>query len=212
MSSQVGVINNALDLIGQDPITSIAQNTKGARLMSRLFEDVRRSLLEEGSYGFARRRAELAAAATAPAFDYSFYYPVPDRWLRMVQINDKIAAQHLVGVYYSASTVPSPNLAEYSIEANDDGVTCIACNYSGPLRIVYIEDVTDVQRWSSTFSDYMSAELAFRAVNSMDVESNVKAFAQTHRDTARQRALSTSARMRAPARNAMSPVRAARFR
>lgn len=86
MASVVQICNVALIRCGADPITSLDNDVKGARLCKLMYEPTLESLLRSHPWNFANRRALLAASSTAPAFEYTYQFPLPSDYLKMQRV------------------------------------------------------------------------------------------------------------------------------
>lgn len=87
-NSKVSICNNALLLIGCNPITSLTDGNKAANACSLVFDRTLDTLLRMHLWNFAVTRATLASEATAPAFGYANSYPLPADYIRLVGIED----------------------------------------------------------------------------------------------------------------------------
>ena len=68
VASQVAICNRAMEMLGQAPIVSISDSSAQAKALNRVYNDSRRALLEDHPWNFAKKRASLAASATAPTW------------------------------------------------------------------------------------------------------------------------------------------------
>lgn len=78
MASVVGICNRALDLLGADPIASLEDPSKPARLCARNFGAVRDAVLRAYPWNCALRRASLPALAAAPAWGFARAFVLPE--------------------------------------------------------------------------------------------------------------------------------------
>jgi len=77
MATEVSICSNALRKLGDDPITSLTDNTERARLCNAFYEPVRDSVLRVHPWNFAISRQELSKLTTTPVFDYAYAYALP---------------------------------------------------------------------------------------------------------------------------------------
>tara|TARA_R110000796_G_scaffold117736_1_gene230771 strand:- start:14348 stop:14935 length:588 start_codon:yes stop_codon:yes gene_type:complete len=77
MPSETSIANVAMRHLGENPISSIDENSDNARLCKKYFNDAKTTALEEYCWTWAKERAQLAADATAPAFGYDYRYLLP---------------------------------------------------------------------------------------------------------------------------------------
>jgi hypothetical protein len=86
MASFVEITSNALRLLGDDPITSLTEDSERARLVNALYEEVRDEVTRAAMWNCAKDRQVLASLATTPAFGWSFYHQLPSTCLRVVDV------------------------------------------------------------------------------------------------------------------------------
>lgn len=135
--SQTAICNRALIRIGADTITSIDEDSKEARIMNILYDQVRQELLRSHIWNFALRREILAADSTSPDFQWLFQYPLPADCLRVVGLHDPISVF---------------KVENGKIMSDDDGI-----------YLIYISDVEDPQEFDVTFITMFSLKLALEA-------------------------------------------------
>jgi hypothetical protein len=146
MATEVSICSNALRKLGDDPITSLTDDTERARLCNAFYAPTRDALLRSHPWNFAIARAELSKLSTTPAFDYTaeFTLPTDPYCLRVLQmdyqdINFKVEGRKLL--------------------CNEDSA-----------KILYIAKVTDTAQFDSMFTELltsrMSAELAYSVTGS----------------------------------------------
>lgn len=148
MPSVVDVVNNALDKLGQSPITSLEDGNKTASLANRKWNIIRKRLLRSHVWNFAVKRTTLAPLSESPSWGFTYQHEMPSDLLRVIEVKDLSAG-------------------EYQIENNrlfcDDDVVY--------LRYVY--DVTDPNEYDSLFIDLLSTMLAFDMCEAL-TQSNTK--------------------------------------
>ena len=59
MATEVSICSNALRQLGDDPITSLTDDTERARLCNALYPDARDSVLRSHPFNFSITRASL---------------------------------------------------------------------------------------------------------------------------------------------------------
>lgn len=97
MPTNLGIANQALQLLKANTITSVtSDSTPEGILVSENFDDIRDAVLEENDWTFATQRYILPADATAPAYDYSKRYLIPDEVIRVVNVNG-----NMIGKYWA---------------------------------------------------------------------------------------------------------------
>lgn len=151
MASQVEIANRALIKLGAGRITSITDASKGAQVMSALWDTVRRAELTKRYWSFALVRTTLPALATAPAFGFANAFQLPNDYLKLQQIGDQY--------------IP-PGLADY--RTGDDSAWSIESgqiltDFGAPLRIRYVRDVIDPGAFNPLFAEVLASKLACEA-------------------------------------------------
>ena len=156
--SPVDVVNIALDYLGQNSVTSITDNTQPhAILMGRHYDMVRRKLLREYPWNWAKRRKLLLRSRT-PEFDFADAYVLPGDYLRILNF----------GGPTSATTNNQPpgmidNIVQYfDIEDNPAGSMEILCNNQGQSTLAarYIADIEDVNKFDALFVNLLALHVA----------------------------------------------------
>lgn len=80
-TTKIGIINRGLQLLGQQSISSLNENSRGAQSMTRAYDSIVLAALRENTWNFSLKRASIAADATAPIFGKSRYFPLPGDFL-----------------------------------------------------------------------------------------------------------------------------------
>lgn len=156
MLSAVAICNRALEKLGATPITSLSDDSREGRACNRTYEPLRNKLLREHVWNFAVKRDDLAAATTTPSWGYSYEFPLPDDFLRLLEIQD---------------------IADYQIEAADDGTRVIRCDDAGPIYIRYVALVTDTAKFDPLFDEALACLIAFELCEELTQSNNKKAAA-----------------------------------
>jgi len=132
--SEVQICNNALIKVGSDIISSLTENTKGAKLCNQLYSILRDELLRMHPWNFAVKRVQLAAESTAPDFEFTYQYQLPSDFLRLLDV-------------YNYST-------RYRVEGDK------VLSDDDTIQIIYIAQITDPQMFDSAFSEVLATRLA----------------------------------------------------
>ena len=93
MASKTQIANFALaGELGKDLITSLTEDTKAARLVNLLFDDVAKEVMTLGAFSSATKRQTLAQDATAPDWGYSYRYTLPTdpKFLGLIKLNELV--------------------------------------------------------------------------------------------------------------------------
>lgn len=142
--TKIGIINRGLQLLGQPSISSLNENSRGARSMIRAYDSIFLSELEANTWGFSIRRANLAADATAPVNGNKSYYPLPADFLYMAP--------------QETSLGPTGRI-DYDFE-NFNDTLCVVSGLSTPLEIRYVSSSTTESVFSGTFAEAFATALA----------------------------------------------------
>lgn len=138
--TKISVINRGLQILGNQAIASLNENSRGAKAMLRAYDSIFIAELEAHIWNFAIKRANLAADATAPIFGKAKYYPLPADFLYLAP---------------EETTLGNPNRHDYQIEG-----ASIVSDEDGPLPIRYVSlNITESQ-FSSTFAEAFAYALA----------------------------------------------------
>jgi hypothetical protein len=153
MASQTEICNRALDKLGAQSISNIADNAEVARVLNRAWNLVRDDELRARKWSFAIKRASLAASVTPPTYQYGANYPLPVDCLRVLSLFG-----YDIG----------PNLSDY---LNGQGQPYViegrailygtpgAGSYAAiPLR--YLARIEDTTQWDSAFTETFACRLA----------------------------------------------------
>lgn len=135
--SSTSICNIALIALGEDPITSLADNTKRAILCNARYDQVRRAVLRGHPWNCARKQAQIAAATVAPLFDWQSRYPLPADFIR----------------FYRESREQDMDIWEVM-----NGY--IYTNTTGALNCLYIYDLQDATMFDSIMVDSIAFQLA----------------------------------------------------
>lgn len=140
------IANYALSKLGEEPILLLTDNTKPARLMNRLFTQVRDAELRRCRWKFSLKRASLSALVEVPDWGYSTKYPLPADFLALVQVND---------IYIRPLTKQQ---APWSVEEGH-----ILTDLPAPLKIRYVYRVTNPGLFDPLFTEVLACKLAMEA-------------------------------------------------
>lgn len=151
--SQTEIVNLALTRLGQDRVISIGDDVEAARVMRSLWDFTRDAVLASYPWKFAIKRTSLPALADAPAYGWARQFTVPEECLRLVQVGDDY-------VFYTGL------LETFQLEG---GV--IMTDEAAPLRLRYVERVTNVGLWPVLFGRVVAMQLAIDACEKLTTSS-----------------------------------------
>lgn len=137
--SVIAICNRALDLLAVDPITSLEDDSKAARLCNRNYAPCRDSILRAYPWNSALRRVLLPALSETPAFGAAYAYALPEgpeplRCLRVLEVDDAEV---------------------WKVEGRKILTDCAA-----PLAISYIGQIEDPADFDPLLSEAIAAKLA----------------------------------------------------
>lgn len=162
ITSKTDICNLSLDLLSGAVIQDVDNpSTSTEELCSRWYDVCRKATLREHPWTFARKRAILAASATAPLFGYTKAYPFPNDYIRFLTIENDEGMQI--------------NNTDFEIENN----AVLLSSDATSVRLRYIYDVTDVTKFDALFVNYFALNLALMvAFKITESNTNVDRIAQ----------------------------------
>lgn len=150
MTSNVDIANYALNIIGASNISSFDENSKPGRIINQRFESVRDAVFRSHPWNCLIRRSELAQEVDAPAFGYTYQYPLPSDpyCLRVLEFSN------------GSLSYPQDNMF-----SNTGGPVFVIegrklLTDEGTARIKYIARVTDPQQYDANLVEAIAARLA----------------------------------------------------
>lgn len=195
MASTVEIANRALSKLGAERITSLDDNTKGARAMVARFDFLRDAELEAHPWRFAIKLTTLPALVTAPVYGYARAFQRPADDLRPISIGDYAVDSRAVGVQYAVQTGYSNARAPYEIVGNSIFTDCAA-----PLEYQYVRRVTNSGEFSALFVEAFAARLAMDAAEELTQSAGKQQAAVQDYDRAMSEARRVNALYRPPQR------------
>lgn len=163
-STSTQIVNQALHHLGVQRINSLTDDNKRAQLMNDLYTQVRDDVLRSATWGFAMKRAQLAEASPAPAFEFSKNFSIPADCLKVHQVWDYNPGSSTA----TGTSHPFPFGVDYSDEDlryKVEGDLLLA--NADTIYIRYISRQTDVSKYSPDFIRCLSLELAASACFSL---------------------------------------------
>jgi len=161
-TSETAIVNLALQKLGTaDRITDLTQDHPLARSASVSYAMLRDKELRANPWGFAKKRAVLSPSATAPAFDFSYAFPLPSDYLLLLSPN-------VSGTFEESAR----NNVDWTIE-NHLGVASIMTNDGSTLKIIYIAKITDTAQFDAMFDEALACKLAWHLAEEI-TQSNTK--------------------------------------
>lgn len=186
MASQTDICNRALIKIGGAQLTSITDNVKSARVLSGLWDTVRKAELSRNFWNFALKRTSLAALSTAPDWGFGAQYQLPFDFLKLAQINDLFISPGL-NDYRTSDDSP------YAIEGS-----AVLTDFQAPLKIRYVMDVSDPGLFDALFCEMFASKLAYEGCYAITQSRDGQKFALEDYKIARKEAALSNAIARPP--------------
>ena len=165
MSSEVEIINSALNMLGATNIISRGEDSKSARVSNQRFDAVRDAVFRAHPWNCLMTRINLAADSDTPAFDWSYQFTLPsDPFCLRVMRLDKLDIDFLV-----------------------EGRK-ILCDEES-INLLYLARVTDPNQWDSllieTIAARLAADISFSMVQSTSLTANLFAMYENKLSEAR---------------------------
>lgn len=80
----LSVYNLTLDLVQETPALSLIETRPEVKWLNRNFDHTRQMMLRANPWNFACELFELNAAADVPAYQWRYFYDLPNGWLRVL--------------------------------------------------------------------------------------------------------------------------------
>ena len=140
MASDVGIVNEALRLIGETTIIALTDDNKAARIASDTYEEHRDYVTDLHPWTFAMKRVSLAADVATPDWEFASQYSLPSDCLSPYRVNGE---------------------DEYSGKWRVEGRKIVS-DLSAPLQLLYIARITDADAMTPRFREVLAAYLAYK--------------------------------------------------
>lgn len=166
IATDVDIANMALDLLTEGQIDSLDDDTKPARILNRWYEITREAELLKHTWSFAAIFPDdITATDTAVDGEFQYLYAVPDDFLRPI--------------WLTRDGLPQGVPINFTMWA--DG---IRTDFSGPLQMPYIANVTDPGDWDALFTIAFAAALALPIAHALTGKASMVQLVQSAYDTA----------------------------
>ena len=145
--SEAGIANIALTALGARPITSLDDDNTEAKIADIHYDASRDATLEAREWTFAVKRTTLPKNEKEPDWGYGAAFTLPADTLRVMEVRDDANANR---INYNELA----NRLDWRREEN-----LIVCD-ANIVRIRYIAQITDTNRFSPGFVQCFAARLA----------------------------------------------------
>mgnify|MGYP003136795698 FL=1 len=149
MPSAVDISNAALNTLGATNIISLTEDSKAGRLINQRYELVRDAVFRSHNWNSLIKRSELSQDSVAPAFGYTFKYPLPADCLRVLEFSNGTL------MYPQDNMTDNTGGPVYVIEGRD------LLTDEGTVFIKYIARIEDPNLYDTLLVDTIAARLAF---------------------------------------------------
>lgn len=179
MADQISICNMALAEIVAAPIESLNERSLEARETGRYYNQALNSLLESHPWGFATRRATLAATINARPGEWAFSYAMPTDVARSIKV---MSASRIAGVqgWWIDEALRGD---DYAIE---DAI--LYSHLSDPVLAFTTTGIT-AAAFPAKFVDAFALELASRIVMPIKKSREMKSDLLKQAEVAKQRAM-----------------------
>jgi hypothetical protein len=141
MATEVSICSNALRRLGDDPITSLTDDTERARLCNSFYADARDAVLRLHPWNFAITRASLAQLTDTPSHGFAYQYSLPTSPYCL----------RVLGMEYEDYIFKIEN---YSTQGR------VLLTDESSAKILYVARITDTTQFDALFVDVLTAKLA----------------------------------------------------
>lgn len=140
-TSEIPIVNSALILLGAEPINSLSDTSKSAKIANRMYDYLRKDVLLSHPWNFAVARKELSATVNTPEYDYTYEFTLPSDVLRVLDTD-------------------LPRGEPWEIGMNPSSGAKVFMTNSSAVKIKYIKDLTDTTLFTPTFEQALAARMA----------------------------------------------------
>ena len=130
----VEIANGALIKLGANPILSLDDAVKEARIAKVRYDVCRKSVLRMHPWNFAKKRAVLAATTETVEFGYTYKFNLPGDCIRVLDVEDN-----------------DDFMVEGRAIFTDDST----------VNLTYLGDITEASLFDPLFSEALSAYMAW---------------------------------------------------
>jgi hypothetical protein len=166
MTSKVQIANSALQRLGAKRIESLSENSPNARSMNAAYDPARKKLLRKYDWGFAIRRASIAADGDQTLWGEHNRYVLPNDYIRLIRDNE---------THYRV---------DWRIESDENVGVYIVTDDASPLEVRYIADVDDPNFYDALFADAFSCQIALDTCQEITQSTSKKSSIQSDFDVA----------------------------
>ncbi len=140
------IYNGALDMIVENPISTLADSSPYTRWLNRNFPLVVETALRQQPWNFACSLFKLSVEPDAPPFRWTYQYKLPPGWLRVLPLT------------YDGDRNGQP--VPHEVKSN-----YLMTNKAAPLPVECVMNIQDPGKWDPLFASLVIARLAYGMAN-----------------------------------------------
>lgn len=155
--TNIDICNMALGYLNVKPIMSLDEMSEPARKCRLYYDHLRRKLLRDYPWGFAKKLLELARVDEGGTPNRRFMYAYPNDCISIVSLYDKKGNRYVCN---------EKDIEKYETFLLDDNSHVIGCDLSNAM-LEYVADVRETAVFSADFTDALSHLLASTLATSL---------------------------------------------
>ena len=142
-TSRTEICNRALLVLGESAVISHGQDAQSARACNLAYEPCLRSVLEQGDWSFATKRADLGGfLLESPVFEFEHSYPLPTDFVRLQQL-------------FAQQRLQLDSRRYFSVEGGN-----LLTDFDPPIYLVYTFYQDDPRMFSELFAEALVYRIA----------------------------------------------------
>ena len=155
MSARIDAVNYALQFLGEQPITSLDDDSDRALTMKTFYYIAKDAVLEDANWSFAIKRFQPVRNAVDPAWGWNASYTIPADVVRVVRVLRSWGQGNFIP--YAWYDFPEETQSAHVIEGNE-----ILTN-DDPIYCLGVRKMDDEGGFSPLFLEAFAAKLAYLA-------------------------------------------------
>lgn len=209
MVALVDIANAAMTKLGARRVTAgflTAPTNENERLLAECFARLRDAELMLNTWRFALKYDSWAVSAVAPAWRWGYAYPLPGDFIRLVSLEENSTPYVWAGEPdWTIAAHPSTSAADAPM------ISALLTDYTAPLKVSYIQQVTDPDRMHPLFREALAARIAMELAQPITQDANKRAAAANEYAVGISRAAMVDAIMAPPDETTAEPWLTARM-
>ena len=170
MATEVSICSNALRRLGDNPITSLTDDTERARLCNSFYADARDAVLRLHPWNFAITRTSLAQLSDTPSYGFAYQYSLPTNPYCL-----RVLAMEYEDYIFKVEN--------YSTQGR------VLLTNESTAKILYVARITDTIQFDALFVDVLTAKLSvdlcYPITNSVSLQEKMQKLYQSKLSDAR---------------------------